>query len=150
MKLPDGVVDLRKVRTVLSGEDPRAHLTWVIAYNAQIEPGSERYEAIRLFGGALKPPRNTDQSVMYLPIAPPDTSKAPPPQPARKRTKPRARPAARAARNKSRTTARAKPLRKVRSAKPARAKSRRGKVAKSKPARSPARRSPSRARKARR
>jgi hypothetical protein len=98
MKLPDGVVGLRKVKTVLGGEDGHVHLTWVLAYNAGIEIGSERYEAIRAFAGGLKPLRNAgkpmEQSVMFLPIAPPDTSQAPPPpdRPAPPRKPRRARP----------------------------------------------------------
>lgn len=92
MKLPDGVVGLRKVKTVLGSEDARTHLTWVLAYNAGIEVGSPRYEAIRAFAGGLKPPRANgrpmEQSVMFLPVAPPDTSEAPPPRPRPARRKP--------------------------------------------------------------
>jgi hypothetical protein len=87
MKLPDGVVSLRKVKTVFAGEDAHVHLTWVLAYNAGIEVGSPRYEAIRTFAGGLKAPPRVAQSVMFLPIAPPDTSQAPP------RSEPRPRPA---------------------------------------------------------
>jgi hypothetical protein len=108
MKLPDGVVGLRKVKTVLGGEDGHTHLTWVLAYNAGIEVGSERYEAIRAFAGGLKAPlqagRRMEHSVMFLPIAPPDTSQAPPPseRPAAPRKSRRARPKKRLA-PKSRT-----------------------------------------------
>ena len=108
MKLPDGVVGLRKVKTVLGGEDGHTHLTWVLAYNAGIEVGSERYEAIRAFAGGLKAPlqagRRMEHSVMFLPIAAPDTSQAPPPseRPAAPRKPRRARPKKRLA-PKSRT-----------------------------------------------
>ena len=83
MKLPDGVVGLRKVRTVFGGEDGRTHLTWVLAYNAGIEIGSPHYEAIRAFAGRLKAPPGKagmamEHSVMFLPVAPPDTNHAPP------------------------------------------------------------------------
>jgi hypothetical protein len=88
------------VKTVFGGEDGRAHLTWVLAYNAGIEVGSPHYEAIRTFAGGLKAPRyagkQMEQSVMFLPIAAPDTSQAPEPaaraprKPAKKR---RVRPA---------------------------------------------------------
>lgn len=92
MKLPDGVVGLRKVRTVFGGEDSRTHLTWVLAYNAGIEVGSPRYEAIRAFAGNLKAPPRMEQSVMFLPVAAPDISHAPPPPDRASRKPRRARP----------------------------------------------------------
>ena len=124
MKLPDGVVGLRKVKTRLGGEDGRTHLTWVLAYNAGIAVGSPHYEAIRTFAGGLKPPRSAgkpmEQSVMFLPVAAsgaaPDVSHAPEPaaraprKPAKKRrTRPAPKPAAKrtakaAAKRTSKTT----------------------------------------------
>lgn len=113
MKLPDGVVGLRKVKTVFSGEDGRTHLTWVLAYNAGIEVGSPPYEAIRAFAGGLKAPRaagrTMEQSVMFLPVAAPDTSEAPPPRPARRKRRPaplKKRPAQAAAKPATKTSAR--------------------------------------------
>ena len=133
MELPDGVVDVRKVKTAGGGEGGRAHLTWVIAYSERIEVGSPRHEAIRKFAGALKAPRNMDHSVMLLPVISRESlATAPAKAPPKVRAKPRAKARVKAsaqARTKSRPKPRAKPA-----AKP------RAKVAARSPKRKPARR----------
>jgi hypothetical protein len=156
MELPDGVVDVRKVKTAGGGEGGRAHLTWVIAYSERIEVGSPPHEAIRKFAGALKAPRNMDHSVMLLPVIsreprePPAPEKAPPKVRAKPRAKARVDKAriakarvakVRVAKVRVKVAAKARP--KTR-AKVAAAKSRARTIAKS-PTRKPARR-PRRAR----
>lgn len=66
--LPDGIVDVRKLTTAFG--EGGAHLTFVVAYNGAIEAGSERYETIRTYASALKPPDSMGHSVMLLPVAP--------------------------------------------------------------------------------
>jgi hypothetical protein len=151
MELPDGVVDVRKVKTAGGGEGGRAHLTWVIAYSERIEVGSPPHEAIRKFAGALKAPRNMDHSVMLLPVISREPREAPAPEkaPPKVRAKPRAKARvdktriAKARTAKVRVKAGAKARPKTR-AKVAAAKSRARTIAKS-PTRKPARR-PRRAR----
>jgi hypothetical protein len=138
MELPDGVVDVRKVKTAGGGEGGRAHLTWVIAYSERIEVGSPRHEAIRQFAGALKAPRNMDHSVMLLPVISRESREAQAPAPAKAAPKVRAKPRAKVRVAKAGVKAGAKSRSKTR-AKVAAAKSRSRAVAKS-PTRKPARR----------
>ena len=130
MELPEGVVDVRKVKTAGGGEGGRAHLTWVIAYSERIEVGSPRHEAIRKFAGALKAPRNMDHSVMLLPVLGREPREAPAPAkaPPKVRAKPRA---------KVRTKASAKPRPKTRAKAAAKPRAR---TAARSPPRKPARR----------
>ena len=112
-KLPEGILDVRKVKTVM-GEGVRPHLTFVLAYNAGIETGSDRYEAIRKYADGLKAPASMDRSVMLLPVAPhPSPEPAPAPKQKPKRAKARARPAAKASKHKpqKQTKTRTKPRR---------------------------------------
>jgi hypothetical protein len=129
MELPDGVVDVRKVKTAGGGEGGRAHLTWVIAYSERIEVGSPRHDAIRQFAGALKAPRNMYHSVMLLPVISRESlattpAKAPPKARARPRAKARVKISAKAS-AKARPKTRAKPRAKVAARSPKRKPARR-------------------------
>jgi hypothetical protein len=132
MELPDGVVDVRKVKTAGGGEGGRSHLTWVIAYSERIEVGSPRHEAIRQFAGALKAPRNMDHSVMLLPVISREPRDPPARAPAKAllkvRAKVRAKPRAKAsakARPKPGAKAAAKPRARTAARSPARKPARR-------------------------
>jgi len=143
-QLPDGVIDVRKVKTVIGGEGGRAHLTWVVAYSDRIAPGTPPYETIREFVGTLKPPRNTEQSVMLLPVIAREPAPQPPaPTPPREKPPARTRKKARV-KTSARAKARAKAPPKTRKKSPARSPLRKPvarKPARRASARKPARRS---------